>query len=539
MTVWVLMVGFAAAASKEFFFGTTIILKNEGLKLKMLNNAKAQILPPPTVYHYTDGNSQQSERYAPRELWYASQYCGRWINRAGQALTLAVIGQSLPKIFSEQHVVHEAYDTALALAPDPTSNNEALLTWLIDFSGTAVKGQLRALPDSIRLQKVLAVEFEGRNPAQVGYLFSLKPNITHATPGRLFFALFEWNDTLPSADAIRAIEHDFLPSLETLAGPATEPSAVSTRMQNKAMADKVERSAEFLQSRENAINSIKGMKGWWFVETANYVLVSDLPVSEKQFIKQLQSDLEYLHAAYAQIIPPRVAVEAVSVVRIFNKAEAYNQYIGPEHSWSAGFWLPDKKELLIKSAAWGDMNKRQKTMANIVYHEAFHQYLFDAFDKIDVPVWYNEGYAAFFEGTQITKNGFDVGEMEGYRQVVENLIANKKVDLRNLFVMSHDDFYTQGGEQGRREHYALAWGLIYYLRKGAPLEKNHAYDRLLDNYADSLFQTRNPEEATRAMLETVDMTQLTAAFNDFWKSETRRMAARRNKIFKNIAVDLP
>ncbi|MCX6992643.1 MAG: DUF1570 domain-containing protein [Kiritimatiellaeota bacterium] len=536
---WILMAGIAAAAPKEFSFGTTVGLKDEGLKFKVFNGAKAQILPPPTVHHYSDGNGQQSEQYAPRELWYASQYRGRWINPAGQALTLAVISQSLPKDFPEQHVVREAYDTALALAPDPASDNDALLAWLSDFSGAAVKGKPRALPDSIRLQKVLAIEFEGRDPARMGYLFSLKSNIACAVPARRFFMLFEWKDALPPADAIRAIERDFLPSVESFGGPAREPAAASTRMQNKKVAGKVERSAEFLQSREKAINSIKGMKDWWFVETANYVLISDLPMAQKKLMNQLQSDLECLHAAYMQILPPRVAIEAVSVVRIFNKAEDYNQYVGPDCSWSSGFWLPDKKELVIKSAGWGEPDERQEAVSNIVYHEAFHQYLFYAFDKIQVPAWYNEGHATFFEGAHIAKKGFDVGEMEDYRQVVETLIAKKKVNLRNLFVINYDDFYTQGGEPGREEHYALAWGLVYYLRKGAPLEKSHAYDRLLDDYADSLFQTRNPEEATRKMLASLDMTQLTSAFNDFWKSESRRSAARRNAIFKNVITSLP
>lgn len=536
---WILMAGLAAAAPKEFSLGTTVGLKNEGLKFKVFNGAKVQILSPPTVHHYTDGNGQQSEQYAPRELWYASQYRGRWINPAGQALTLAVIGQSLPRDLPEQYVVRKAYDTALALAPDPASGNEVLLAWLSDFAGAAVKGKPRALPDSIRLQNVLAIEFEDRDPARMGYLFSLKPGLARAAPVRRFFALFEWQDDLPPADAIRAIELDFLPSVESLGGPAPEPVAVSTRMQNKTVADKVERSSEFLQSREKAVNSIKGMKGWWFVETANYVLVSDLPMAQKQFVRQLQSDLEYLHAAYMQILPPRVAIEAVSVVRIFNKAEAYNQYVGPDHGWSAGVWLPGKKELVIKPAAWGDSNQRQETMANVVYHEAFHQYLFYAFDKIRVPAWYNEGHAAFFEGAQITKKGLDVGEMEYHRQVVEGLIAQKKVDLRSLLVMNYDDFYTQGEEQGRREHYALAWGLVYYLRKGAPLEKSHAYDRLLDDYADSLFQARNAEEPNRKLFESVDMDQFTAAFNDFWKSEPRRLAARRNAIFKNVTTGLP
>ena len=535
---WILTAGFAAAAPREFSFGTPVGLKEEGLKFKALNGSKAQILPPPTVYHYTDDNGQQSERYAPRELWYASQYCGRWVNPAGQALTLAVIRQSLPKDFSEQHVARETYDTALALTADPASNNEVLPAWLSDFSGASVQGKPRALPDSIRLEKVLAIEFEGRDPARMGYLFSLKSN-SASTPTRRFFALFEWRDDLPPADAIRAIERDFLPSVEPRGGAAPEPVAASIRMQNKIVAGKVERSAEFLQSREKAINSIKGMKGWWFVETADYVLVSDLPMSQKKFVRQLQSDLECLHAAYMQILPPRVAIEAVSVVRIFNKAEAYNQYVGPDCSWTSGYWAPDKKELAIKSSEWGNKNERQQTVANVVYHEAFHQYLFYAFDKIDVPVWYNEGHAEFFEGAQITKKGLDVGEIEHHRQVIEALIARKKIDLRNLFVMNYDDFYTQGGEQGRQEHYALAWGLVYYLRKGAPLEKGHAYERLLDNYADTLFQTRNPEEAIRIMLASLDMTRFTAAFNDFWKSEPRRMAARRNAIFKNIAMSLP
>lgn len=534
ITALMLMAGLAAAAPKEFSFGTTVAMKDEGLQFKVFTAAKAKILPPPTVYHYASSAGQQLELYAPRELWYGAQYRGRWVNPAGQALTLAVIDQSLPKYFPGRYVARKDYDAALATAPDPNSNIDVLLEWCRDFAGLAVKGKPRTLSDSLRLQKVLAIEFEGRNPAPVGYVFSLKPGLARADRERRFFALFEWKDDLPPADAIRMIERDFLPAVEPLGGPAPPKTSLApTRMQNKAMAGKVERSAEFLQSRERALNSIKGMKGWWFAETPNYVLVSDLPAAQRQFVRQLQSDLEYARKAYTQILPPRVAIEAVSVVRIFDKAEAYEQYVGPEHRWSSGIWMPDKKELVIKPAIWGDINQRQEIIAGTVYHEAFHQYLFYAFDKIRVSPWYNEGQAGFCEGLQITKKGFEVAEVERYRRIIADLSAKKKINLRNLFMLAHADFYTQGGEEGRKEHYALAWGLIYYLRAGAPLEKKCAYRQLLDKYADALFQTRDPEGATRQMLEDVDLAEFSAAFVDFWKSESRRMAARKNLIFKN------
>ena len=79
----------------------------------------------------------------------------------------------------------------------------------------------------------------------------------------------------------------------------------------------------------------------------------------------------------------------------------------------------------------------------------------------------------------------------------------------------------------RRWNYTLAWGLVYYLRKGAPVAKPPKYAHILDTYAEALWESQDPEQATETAFEGVDMDAYREELTRFWKSTSRRGAARR------------
>jgi hypothetical protein len=215
------------------------------------------------------------------------------------------------------------------------------------------------------------------------------------------------------------------------------------------------------------------------------------------------------------------------VIRVFSSADDYLAYMGPEAKWSGGMWTPAKRELVVRPIEFGSVRERKDWLLNVVYHETLHQYLHYAFRAADTPVWYNEGHAMLFEGAEVGRDGIAVGESERRAKKIDELAADDGLDFERVTALSHEAFYAAKapGEKVRETHYATAWALVYFLRKAAPADR--PYSAALDRCRTALKERKPAEAATSAAFEGVDMNQLTADFLEFWKSPTRRTAARR------------
>ena len=512
-------------------FGPMAELPDEGVSLRVFRNAQPVALPQPTVYRYRSSDGVSQERFAPRDLWYPGMYRGRWEDPAGNALILGVVGNMFPRSLSpDSHVTRDTYEQAFAAAgTEPPSNVDELIAWASMFAGASVTGAPRPVRSGPLLHNVAALDFDSQNPTRLGYVFQFGNNLHGVDPYQWFLALFELAEGTDATAAAQAIERDFVSSLATTARAADPSAQASPRFQHPEMAE-AERSAAFLESRERAINSIRGLRGWWFVETPSYVLVSDLSGGRRSFVQRLQEDLEAMRGIYEHLFPPRRPIEAVSLVRVFGDSDDYVNYVGPENQWTGGIWMPSKRELVIRPFEWGNERERRERIARIVYHEAWHQYLHYAFDGLQTSPWFNEGLATFFEGADIRRGDLRMDEVERYAVMMETLARAEEINLPSFLRLSYDQFYGRGGypEQNRSAHYAIGWGLLYYLMKAAPLDPSNDYEQIPARYADALWATRNQAEATSRAFEGVDMQAFQQQFQDFWLSPRLRHGARRN-----------
>ena len=512
-------------------FGPMVDLPNEGISLRVFRNAQPVALPQPTVYRYRSPDGMSHERFTPRDLWYPGMYRGRWEDPAGNALILGVVGNLLPESLSpDSHVTRETYEQAFAASETgPPANLDELIAWASMFAGAPVSGSPRNVRSGPRLHNVAALDFEAHNPTRLGYVFQFGNNLHGIDPYQWFLALFELAEGVDATAAAQAIERDFVSALATTTRTADLSAQASARFQHPEMTD-VERSAAFLESRERAINSIRGLRGWWFVETPNYVLVSDLSGGRRSFVQRLQEDLEAMREIFEHLFPPRRAIEAVSLVRIFGDGEDYVNYVGAENKWTGGLWMPSKRELVIRPFEWGNERERREQIARIVYHEAWHQYVHYAFDGLQTSPWFNEGLATFFEGADIRRGDLRVSEVERYADTIDALARAEAIDVPHLLRLSYDQFYGRGDypAQNRAAHYAKAWGLIYYLMKAAPLDSSNNYEKILARYADALWETRDASAATRVAFDGVDMNSFNQQFEAFWLSPRLRHGAQRN-----------
>lgn len=513
-------------------FGGSVDLPGEGLSFRILRGAEPLPLPQPTVSHARSPTGAVEERYDPRILWYEGGYLGRWRDSAGSTMTAGVVGNLLPERLARPRVLvtREAYAQVLAEdATQPPQNMEELLQWAGTFAGARVKGEPQAVQTNPRLSRAMAIEFE-ESATKRGYLFQFIRNAHGVDPYQWFLVLFELAQGTDMEAAERAIVQDFVGSLATIQRTATRPPpTTSRRILPPGTAAVRERSPVYQASRERAAASIRGLDTWWLLETDHYIILSDLTGGRRTFVNLLKDELDTLRGYFERVIPPLAAIDAVSLVRVFANQTDYQRYVGPDHQWSGGIWVPSKGELVIRVIEGGSERQRRDLIASVVYHEALHQYLFYAFNAISTSVWYNEGHATFFEGAEVRRDTVQVDEVPRYAALMEAMAQCGGIPVDRMLAMSYPAFYQAGGnDRQRREHYALAWGLVYYLRKGAPLEPGNTYEEVLPRYADALWETRSAERATARAFEGVDMDAFQKAFTAFWGNRTLRNRARRN-----------
>ncbi len=497
-----------------------------GLSLRTLGGSVPEPLPPHKTYAYTitrNGETSRCDLFDPYELWYATQHVGQWRDTDGNRLILGRASRHLPRIESDlQHVAREAFDEAFA-APDTAfepDSPDALAAWVAAFSGGAP-----GAPEKLRTGFALhdALCFPTDTGDTLLYAFRAKHRTLQGVtePTEWFCAVIRIADGTPKAKVRKDFETQFLASVAVLPRRASPAAGVQGKALRTAPVARGNAALPDQPSRAAARRSIANMKDWWYAETPDYIFLSDIRSSAgKALVKELQTTLPALRTAFARLVPPFQAESDVSVVRIFEDAEAYRQYVGQEHDWSVGLWSPMRRELVILS-----QGKDRSQTLEIIRHEGFHQYLFHATRMIPHATWYSEGHACFFEAAQVDSNGrVELPEGDRAAFLIEHL-SRAAANLPAILHADHATFYG-GMDPQRHLNYATAWGLVYFLRKGVPSQRLSAYSQILPAYLKALEATRDPESATSAAFEGIDIPRFQKAFIEFW--EKGRNGARRH-----------
>jgi hypothetical protein len=533
---WLAALAGMAEARTEVRFTRTVELPDVGLQIRLMSDARQEPVPPAVAqtYEVRQGTNQwKSDLFDPMDLWRRDQCAGVWSDEHGNRVVLAVIQDPVPPAFARAHVTPDEYKAwqrqaaARGAAAVPADDVAA---WAARFLGA--DGGATAEPVGERgsnLRSLTAYRVAGRPAGHLVYAFTVarSPSSQRSGAPTRFLIAFELKPDVDVERTRAALLRSFFPYVQGTAAvrPAAAPAS-ATRPPERGRAARPAPSPEWLASREEAAASVRNLKGWWVLELPNFMVLSNLKTRRHGLIERLESDLELLRGLYAGPVPARAPITAVSVVRVFDDPADYERYVGPDYTWSSGLWVPERRELLVRPGDLGTNREQRERILRTVYHEAFHQYLYYAFDRLAASAWFNEGYAAVFENAEVREGKVSLEEDPGRVPVLESLIAEGRVELWTLLHMPYPVFYARD-EKTMAENYALAWGLVYYLRRGAPLQKPPAWPGLLERYADELWKTRDPDRATDAAFADVDPTEFTRQFQDFWKSAARRSLARR------------
>ncbi|MFT5290297.1 MAG: hypothetical protein ACI8QC_001364 [Planctomycetota bacterium] len=293
------------------------------------------------------------------------------------------------------------------------------------------------------------------------------------------------------------------------------------------------------------------VKPWKAEDTENYIVIYN--TKDQPLVRKILRDLESLRKEFVRQFPPAGEVTAVSTVRVCKDRNEYIAYGG--HPLTAGYWNYVEEELVLYDAEkqGAAAGLRDAMTFVVLYHEAFHQYIFYSCGGVSPHSWFNEGYGDYFGGALI-KGGKvkNIGLNTMRAWTVEALAEGKTLygsggvrvkgllDFEKMIRLPKSVYYSD------RRGYATGWSMIYFL-KSKEAQKRKDWAAILPTYFETLQKAwkrelkyvsdpgnvlaRQPaveaarEVAVKAAFEGIDLPEL----NQAWLRFTKKLNAKRPK----------
>ena len=202
---------------------------------------------------------------------------------------------------------------------------------------------------------------------------------------------------------------------------------------------------------------------WLQVRSKNFNLIGN--ASEKD-IRKVATRLEQFRETFRQLFTKTNFNASIPTnVIVFKSGGAYKPFKpkradGKIDNFVAGYFQPGEDVNYVTLSTEGEDAETYST----IFHEYVHFIINTNFGKSEVPPWFNEGLAEYYETFQIEE---DQKVKLGLPQ--SNLLAllqqNKLIPLDTLFKISNYALH-QNGDHSRSIFYAESWALIHYLLQG-------------------------------------------------------------------------
>ena len=231
---------------------------------------------------------------------------------------------------------------------------------------------------------------------------------------------------------------------------------------------------------------LRSSKGNYLIEYA----------TSPEYAKRCGEELEQIQALYRQVIPSAKGIPQCRV-KVFDREEDfmyYGQMPGVAAYWSGGqeevvcykfegdkVTLDSREEFTI-----AEERPAEETTFKILYHEAFHQYMFYMMGRgrrIYVPSWLNEGLGDYFFGGEWTKNRgkFTIGVNDWrVKTIVTAVKKNEHVGLDKIFRYDQMQYYANA-----HLCYAEGWSINYFFMQ-SPIAKAKGYHQIPTKMLEAL-----------------------------------------------------
>ncbi|MFV1958569.1 MAG: hypothetical protein ACC662_04055, partial [Planctomycetota bacterium] len=176
------------------------------------------------------------------------------------------------------------------------------------------------------------------------------------------------------------------------------------------------------------------VKGWDVIVSPKkqYVVIYNTKRNKNNLLaKEIAHRIEMIRAQiYEKQFPPVKPILAVSIVRVCGDKKEYHEYGGP--GGSAGYWNSGSEELVFYDAS--PAKKIDDNTVSVLYHEAFHQYIFYSTGDIAPHSWFNEGHGDYYAGASLKGRRFTIKPFRWRRGLIKNAVAKgprKMVDVED------------------------------------------------------------------------------------------------------------
>jgi hypothetical protein len=480
---------------------------SEGLKIRLFKDATARPIQAMGITEKAKNDfGDTMEYYRIIDFWMHDQYVGCWGAKDGK-LTIYKLRYNVPP-FKNEIIIKDNYEIWRNNFNHEWNDN-SVLEWIKflteDKIVDAPEQILKEIPAKCTVKRY---HMKNVTDDLNSYLYYI---VSSERPGERYLFYYELPKNSDSFKSEKAI----LQSMRSIT--FFPPKKTDEKSKQKVIGTAVKKkdfSVEYAANREKVIKSIQNLKNWWYLETENYIIESN--IKNKKTISELQTNLEKCRIVYKKYYPQRNLSRAISVCKVFETREEYISCVGEKYKWSGGIWMSDKKELVISPALLGNVSEKREDMMDIVYHEAFHQYFFYATDETVSSAWFNEGNACYFQGINFKAADKVKIDLAYYHESLKKLASSGNLKVESLIKMDHLAFY-----EGKDVNYAFAWGLLFFLHKGAPLMKDkNKYSEIPLKYYDALLELKNFEKATQKAWADIDMNRFNRDFLEFWRNST-------------------
>jgi phosphopantetheinyl transferase (holo-ACP synthase) len=512
-----------SAAKRNYLrLGASVNIPSISAKAKLFKKLKAKPVGSIAVRILTQrrgSNVRKIETYYLEELWLRDQLAGTWIN---DVCTVSVYKMTLP-VPGDVNVLYAQGPKRYVLKKDYEEwrsgqkksveySDEKIVEWLQYLTNEKFSLPAERIKKG-KPRKTTTKRFKSENSDDVIYV--IQPLIAPDIP-----IIFRYKLNNSTGRNHKKNMKAILSSLASITFYKSSKKVARTkeRIVTKNKKKNIERSPDYIASKEAVIKAIRNLEDWWYLETDNFVMVAN--IKNKKTTRELAENLEKSRRVFTEFYPLKKPLDAVSVAKMFETRKGYLAYLGPKYENTGGLWVASKKELVVSPMDWGTRKQRRQMMAETTMHEAFHQYIFFATGKQSTATWFNEGNACFFSG--IKQKGSRM-VVEGTRRFERAKKYIPSADIEKLIHMSQDEYYSN-----MKVNYAVGYGLLFFLHKGAPvMKKKNKYHEIPMKYYNAVIETRDPKKATDIAWAGVDMKEFTKEFRNFWKNKTLMKKALR------------
>ncbi|MEP7037357.1 MAG: DUF1570 domain-containing protein, partial [Acidobacteriota bacterium] len=209
--------------------------------------------------------------------------------------------------------------------------------------------------------------------------------------------------------------------------------------------------------------SVSAKDEWLQVRSKNFNLVGN--ASEKD-IRKVATKLEQFRETFRQLFnQANLNASIPTNVIVFKSDNAYKPFKpkradGKTDNFIAGYFQPGEDVNYITISTEGDDADTYGT----IFHEYVHFIINTNFGKSEVPPWFNEGLAEYYQTFEISEDQkVKLGLPQSNHLAL--LQQNKLIPLDTFFKISNYALH-QNANHSRSIFYAQAWALIHYLVQG-------------------------------------------------------------------------